>query len=388
MLPAGARAASRPSGDRRYAYSFLSSPDFLNTDVADVRGAPGYRTGAPNSYNESYARSLDTVLGTFAAEGARDVLVAGDLVEGHWWIDTADTGTFGSLDTFAQRKQVVGNAAATYYGAWKQRMTSRGLRPFPAVGDHEIGDDPWHPYKPDFRRKHALVPTFKRAFGQTFTRTGRGRPVYRDHPSGPARDTAYAHRLHPEVQLVTVDVFQRTKRNVAVRLDRRQLAWLGSVLRRAREDGVDWIVVQGHTPVVGPVRIADNTSGLLYQGGRRSAFWRLLKRYDVDAYLAGEVHAISSAIDGGVAQVVHGGTFLSGGTNYLRFDVTRSRMRIVARQFAASSAKQAGLWGMDERKSGPELMVFQPDPPVVGTMTLTRDHRLVKRTGLLSSYQP
>ena len=371
-----------------YAYSFLSSPDFLNNDVADVRGAPGYRAGAPNSYNALYARSLDTVLNTFQGEGVRDLLVAGDLVEGHWWVDTAQTGTFGQLDTFAHRKQVVRNAADTYYGAWNGMVRGHGLRPFPALGDHDIGDNPWHRFKTVFRQKHATVPTYKKAFGEHFTRTASGRPVYRDHPSGPARDTAYAYRLHREVQLVTVDVFERTRTNVAVRLDRQQLAWLERVLRKARADGVDWIIVQGHTPVVGPVRVSDNSSGLMYEGGRRSAFWQLLKKYDVNAYLAGEVHAITSSMDGGVAQVVHGGTFVSGNTSYIRVDVTPQRLRIVARQFQANSINRTQLWGMDERRGGPELLLYRAHPRVVGTMDITRDHRMVNRTGQLTKYRP
>lgn len=389
-LEATGRVVTGPAAERGadYRYSFLSSPDFLNNDVADVRGAPGYRPGAPNSYNALYDRSLKTVLATFAAERVRDLLVAGDLVEGHWWIDTAETGTFGSLDTHTQRTRVVRNAAHTYYDAWERRLRAHGLRPFPAVGDHDIGDNPWHRYKRIFRQKHALVPAFKRAFGQELLRDAAGRPVFRDRPAGPAKHTAYAYRPHREVQLVTVDVFERTRTNVKARLDRRQLAWVERVLRTARADGVDWIVVQGHTPVVGPVRVSDNSSGMLYEGGRSSAFWRLLKKYDVNAYLAGEVHAITASMDGGVAQIVHGGTFVNGGTNYLRFDVSRSRLRVVARQFRANFINRTQLWGMDERRGGPELLLYRAHPPVVGTLDLTRDHRMVRRTGLLRAYRP
>ena len=382
--PVPPSAVSRPAAG--YAFSFLSSPDFLNNDIADVSAVRGYQEGSPNSYNAYYARALDTVLDTFQAEGVPSLLVAGDLVEGHWWVDTADTGTFGGLDTAAGRKQVVRQAGDLYYGAWDDMVRSHGLRPYPALGDHEIGDNPWHPYQELFRQKHALIPTFKSVFGRTLLRDARGRQRYRDHPRGPARDTAYATRLHPEVQLVTVDVFNRTRRNVAARIDRKQLAWVESVLRKARADGVDWIIVQGHTPVVGPVRVADNSSGIAYDGGTRSAFWKLLRKYDVNAYLAGEMHATTAGIDGGVAQIVHGATFASGRTNYLRVDVTKNRLHVVAKQLTGYTLNPRQLWGMDERKSPPGAILYLPGARVVGTMDITRQHRLRDRTGVLTPY--
>ena len=391
---AAAASPSGPSGPagraaaRGYAFSFLSSPDFLNTDVADVSGEPGYRAGSPNSYNVYYARALDAVLNAFEAEAVPSLLVAGDLVEGHWWIDTADTGTFGSLGTRASRKQVVRRAGNRYYGAWNDMVRDHGLRAYPALGDHEVGDNPWHRFLPETRRKHELVPTYKKVFGDNFLRDGAGRQRFRDRPKGPAKNSAYATRLHPEVQLISVDVFRRTPRNVKVDVDRVQLAWVESVLRRARADGVDWIIVQGHTPVIGPVRVADNSSGLTYPRGKRSKLWKLLQKYDVDAYLAGEVHDLTASIAGGVAQIAHGGTFASGLTNYIRADVTRGRLRIVAKQFTSYSLGAERLWGMDQRKGGPGAILYLPRPRVVGSLELTKDHRMLRRTGRFAPYHP
>ena len=353
-----------------------------------MSGEPGFAADAPNSYNKYYARALDTVLNTFEAERVPSLLVAGDLVEGHWWIDTEDTGTFGSLATYAGRKDVVRRAGARYYGAWDEMVRSHGLRPYPALGDHEIGDNPWHRFLPENRRRHALVPTYKRAFGENLLRDSRGKQRYRDRPKGPAKNTAYATRLHPEVQLISVDVFRRTPRNVKVDVDRQQLRWIESVLRRAAADGVDWTVVQGHTPVIGPVRVADNSSGLTYPRGQKSKFWRLLQKYDVDVYLAGEAHELTASIAGGVAQVVHGATFASGRTNYIRADVTRGRLRIVARQFESHSLGAERLWGMDQRKGGPAAILYLAHPPVVGSLEITRDHRMVNRRGRFAPYHP
>ncbi len=36
---------------------------------------------------------------------------------------------------------------AKYSTAWKKRMEYHGLKYYVAVGDHEIGDDPWNGWK-------------------------------------------------------------------------------------------------------------------------------------------------------------------------------------------------------------------------------------------------
>ena len=370
-----------------YAYSFISSPDFLNTDVGDVSTSPYYRAGMPNSINESYARSLNTVLNTFQAEHVKDLLVAGDLVEGHWWVDTAKTGTFGPLDSFAGRKRAVRLAGNLYYEAWERMVRGHGLRPFPALGDHDIGDNPWHDRNRRTQRKRALVATYKSVFGDNFLKTSSGVRVFKNRPKGPAKNTAYAYRLHPEVQLVSIDVFQKTQRDVIASVDNKQLEWLDQVLSEARSDGVDWIIVQGHTPVLGPLR-SFGSSRLMYRGGKASKLWKLFRKYDVNAYFAGEVHAVTAAISGGVAQVAHGGLFTSGRTNYIRVDVTRSQMRITSSQFTADFDKSEKLWGMDETKGGPAVMNYYPHPHKAGSMIITRDHELVDRTGNLAAYHP
>ena len=69
------------------SYVFASAPDLLNDDVADLRVSPYWRDGMPNGTNRSYESSLDVFLSDIRERGARDVLVAGDLVRGHWGIE-------------------------------------------------------------------------------------------------------------------------------------------------------------------------------------------------------------------------------------------------------------------------------------------------------------
>ncbi len=367
-------------------YRFLSSPDFLNTDVADLTGLPTWRRGLPEGTSADHEAALSVVLDTWVAEQPQDVLVAGDLVEGHWGMDTDGTGLFGPVRTERQQRRAVTRAAHSYYPAWLERFADHGLPvPHTAVGDHELGDDPWRAAsrdRPGF--KWRALERFRRLYADALVAPH----GYASHPAdGQARRTAYATRPSPEVQLVTLDVFTRTRSGVRARIDAAQLAWLRRTLARAERDAVDWVVVQGHTPVLGPVRQVAS-SGLMYDGGRGSALWRTLVAHDVDLYLAGEVHDVTAVRDRGVTQVSHGGLFGWGGTSYLVGEVRGDELSLVARRFEASYDATERLWVTDPRKSPPARLTYRPDPPVVGTMRLTAAGRVLGRTGLLEPYRP
>jgi len=362
--------------------TFVSSPDLFNTDLGSVRRiAPRARV---DSWNQRYAAAVDVVMDSIEGERPDDVLVAGDLVEGHWGIDDARTGIFGRITDPTSRRRALERAARFYYDQWADRFDRRGLTVHAALGDHELGDDGWE--KPDAgsRFKLATLALRKRLFAERMVDPHR----YPLHPSGPAARTAYAERLAPEVLLVTLDEFERTDRGVRLRPDRRQLAWLDRVLRGARRDGVDWIVVQGHLPVLGPVR-ARGSSQLFVEGGQRSALWRTLARYDVDLYLAGEVHATTARSAQGVTQITHGGLFAYGLTSYLVGQVDGDRLRLRLKDFRARVGRDGPrLWQTQTSRGGPARITYRRDPPVRGTMTLAADNRILERSGLLGRYRP
>ena len=81
-------------------YTFVSMPDFLNADIGETRASSRCEPGDPNSINDSYGLALDVVLNEVQAEAPSSVLVAGDLVEGHWGVDVENTGIFGPTGTF------------------------------------------------------------------------------------------------------------------------------------------------------------------------------------------------------------------------------------------------------------------------------------------------
>jgi hypothetical protein len=349
----------------------LSSPDFLNGDVGDLADGPGTWADQPratrstNSTNRDYERGLDRILDDWQALAPAGVLVGGDLTDGRWGYDDAATGNFGPVDTLRQRRLAVRRAARTYYPQWRERFDERGLAAFPAMGDHEYGDDPWP------RRKRALAPTFEAEFARVFTTDAAGRPLFPDRPEGPSRLTAYAGRPTPEVQVVTLDVFDITPERARIRVDRRQLAWVRDVLRSARRDGVEWLVVQGHTPILQPVR-QRASSGLAYPGGRESRLWQLLQRFGVDLYLTGEVHDTTATEADGIVQVSHGGIFQFGLTTALLLDFYGDQLYVTLRDYDVEyddhpSGKR--LW--ETRRSGmPFELSVARQAATIGTATI------------------
>jgi len=242
-------------------WRFVSIPDFVNADLTYPQ--PGWED------------TLDYVLKAIKAEDPEFVLVAGDLVMGHW-----------------PDKDSIKKMADIYYPAWIKRMEDHGLKFYAGIGDHEIGDNPW----PEDKAK--LVYTFKRQFQK-----------YLSMPfNGPLRmrGTAYWF-IHENTLFAALDVFEQgsgPQGGIVPKVTGEQLEWLENVL--TDNPGVEHIVAMGHTPVLGPAAI-ESSSGLMLEGGRESALWQTLKKHGADLYLCGAVHAITCTAADGVLQIAHGG---------------------------------------------------------------------------------
>jgi len=361
------------------AYRFVSAPDFLNQDVADLT-AGGRRqhvvaaTGeVANSTNAAYETALGRVIDEMATHGADDVLVAGDLVEGRWGRDDSRTGVFGPVRTDAQRLRAWRRAADVYYPAWFERFAERGLTTYPAVGDHEMGDDPWRVRRRnpwiDFKRRH--LPQFKQIFAQHALSGSDGRPRFADRPRrGPARHTAYAVRLDRDVLLVSLDVFERRGGDVHVSVDPAQLRWLAGVLRRAERDDVPWVMVQAHTPMPGAVRVRNSTH-LVYEKGRSSELWRTMVDGGVDVYLSGEVHDQTVRQRDGILEVSHGSLFYRGEASYVVGQATQDRLVLENRQFRGTVGFDSRLW-TTSRQGAPAQISYPARSIVTGTLVASR----------------
>lgn len=362
------------------AYRFISTPDFLNQDVADLTAGGREPLIDPstgevaNSTNREYDAALDHVISEMASHGTDDVLVAGDLVEGRWGRDDSRTGVFGPVRTESQRMRAWRRAADVYYPAYRQRFDDHGLTTYTAVGDHEIGDDPWRKDRDawtDFKRRH--VPLFKKIYAEQMLSDASGQPRFTDHPRGQARHTAYAVRLDPQVLLVTIDVFERRGGDVHMSVDQAQMRWLRQVLRQARRDEVPWVMVQGHVPMTGDVRTR-NSSHLVYERGARSELWRAMVRGGVDVYLSGEVHDQTVHQRDGILEVSHGSLLYRGEASYVIGQATADQLVLENHQFSGTIGFEDRLWTTS--RLGAPGHISYPDPSVVtGTLVASRTRR-------------
>ncbi len=282
------------------SWSFVSIPDFLNVDV-----------GFPEP---KWDDAIDFTLASIKGENPEFVLVAGDMVMGRWW----------------RSKEQIEYMADIYYTAWKDRMDKFGLKYYVAVGDHELGDNPWLPEGKKPKRGMTwdcapleFLPYYEEAFVKHF-----------DMPrNGPESKKGMAYFVeHKDVLMVTVDVFDRDliagHGQADVSAD--QIVWLDSLLEAHKS--VPFKIVQGHTPVIGPVR-KQNSSGIMLKDGRESALWKTMVKHSVDLYLCGEVHAITCLEQDGIMQISHGALFgYTQYANYLAAEVHNNELRLTLKE--------------------------------------------------------
>jgi hypothetical protein len=339
------------AGSHAESWRFVSIPDLINYDVGSIRGLPT-DDGGPDSSTPQYEALLGHVLDAIKAENPDFVLVAGDLVMGHWERDSDNRKIFGPVGTLAEKRAAVNAAADHYYPIWKRRFEERGLIVHAALGDHEIGDNDWGLTDP----KSQLVWDFKEAFARHFTQAD-GQARYPERPLGtPYENTAYAFR-HRNGLFVTVDVFQQevplrnsgqASGTVIATVDGGQLAWLRKVLLDAKDDPqIRHVFVQGHTPCLGPVR-KRSSSGLLMQDadgatGENTTFWRVIEAARIDAYLCGEVHDITSSRLGDIQQIAHGALVGQHNPNFMVVTVSDERIEYVLKEIPVTYGGQA-MW--------------------------------------------
>jgi len=219
---------------------------------------------------------------------------------------------------------------------------------FVAVGDHEIGGNSWGKAE---RRKLKVQDIFLSSFAKWYNKdyTTSKLPTLREQigpvfsrPLGTQfENTTYAYQ-HKNVLFVTVDAFKRMKNPLFDRVhgvggeglitctvNGEHLRWFEKVLKEARKDSsIRHIIVQAHVPVIQPVReIA--SSGQFMDYGEKSAFWKIMVKYNVDIYLAGEVHAntVTKDPDSNLLQIVSRGNQFS---NFLKIEVTDHTLNVTS----------------------------------------------------------
>ncbi|NVB84947.1 MAG: hypothetical protein HOV81_41655, partial [Kofleriaceae bacterium] len=367
-------------------WKFVSIPDFLNSDIGDVSNL----TSLVNSTNPAHEAAIARVLDEIAAENPDFVMVAGDLVNGHWYLDASGVQVFGPVSTRAQKQAAIAKAADVYYTTWKERFESRGLTVYPAVGDHDIGDNDWAANS----EKAFLVPDYKAQFAKHFTLDANGQPIYARRPVGtPFENTSYAIR-HKNLELVTLDEFRQDspttkldaqRGSVLLSVDGDHLAWLDQELTDATATGkIKHVMVQGHIPVLTPVR-TQNSSGMTMPGGAQTPFWQTLVNHHVDLYVAGEVHDMSANNNGGVEQAVHGAIMgYADDGSYMVGTVYPDRIELELKRFKMDYPSTEKLWQAGTNR--PKAQYSVPPEPFesVGTLVIDKSSgqtQFLNRTG-------
>lgn len=260
------------------SWTFVSMPDFLNVDCDYPQAG--------------WEDALSFILESVKKENPEFLVVPGDLVMGEW--DGPEWNDKDSIAKYADR----------YYSAWINRMNDHGIKFYTSIGDHEIGDNDWLTQK-----RFEAVKLYKKSFAEYLKMPHNGP----EHMKG----TAFWWR-HKNVLFISVDIFEEGKSpNGLIKLGvtGEQLSWVKKILEENTD--VDHKIVVGHAPILGPVR-KWSSSALMIREGRESEFWQTMKQNKVDAYLCGEVHAITCTERDGIMQVAHGGLLgYNTRTNYL-----------------------------------------------------------------------
>jgi hypothetical protein len=268
--------------------------------------------------------------------GGEFILMPGDCNRGHW-----DTPQFiKSFNPELTPAEAILQAGDLCYTGMVDAFKEAGYPTIlMAVGDHEVGDNPW----PVGNAVSAHQAEFRQAFTHGLNMDPDGGHFMYDKPIGnaPSRPldtkyegTSFAYQ-HKNVLFVTVDVFHQEdpdtqigpQGSVTGAVVGKHLEWFDHVLSEARKDNsIKHIFVQSHLPVLQPVRRV-NSSGMLMDDEMESDFWKTMRKHEVDIYFAGEVHSNTVTKDpkSDLIQVVTRGRWLN---NFATVDVTDDEIDI------------------------------------------------------------
>lgn len=269
-----------PTSENDAGFHFTSYPDLFNWNIRYPQ--PGYE------------EAMDWFLSGMKKEGPAFSLNAGDIMDARWW----------------SNKEEVRKETEKYWGGFRKRFEDQNIDLFIAPGDHEYGDD-------QGLRKMHLAPVFASQFSRIFDMPNNGPP----HMKGRAFSFAKEN-----LAVISVNTFEDAGNRLSMTVSGKQLAWLEKQLQQYADK--QFVIVQGHVPVVGPVK-SKNSSANMLEGGRGSDFWRTMVKHDVDAYFCGEHHRITAGRHDGIWQIVHGALWgTQTDVNYLRGSVWPDRLEL------------------------------------------------------------
>jgi len=239
-------------------------------------------------------------------------------------------------------------AGRNCYGAVRDLFSEAGYEPLlVALGDHEIGGNSWG--EQNLRKLDAL-PTFHSTFTEGFNENPDTSEFLFQKPIGAVPSSPQGTKFegssfayeHKNVLFITLDGFRQLPNAfidreqgyggegvITCTVDGEHLKWFEKILRAgSRDNSIRHIIVQAHLPIIQPVRKVA-CSGQFLDGGEKSALWKLMVKYGVDIYFAGEVHANTATQDpkSKLIQIVSRGNQFN---NFLKIDVTHHALNVIA----------------------------------------------------------
>lgn len=331
-------------------FKFVSFPDFFNFDVPEPWP----------DWDDAVNFFLDEV----EKEQPNYVLVTGDLVDGRWWDGPECVKTNG----------------AVYYSAWIRRMEQHNLRYYTAVGDHELGDDPWP------KAKQELVPYFEKA--------------YTDHlkmpQNGPENKKGLAYYVKEgPVLMITVETFELMDDTIYSSVVGEQLEWFKKVLEENKD--VPFKIVQGHVALYGKDIVRDRSSSRLFlHNEKETEFYKVMKAYGVDAYLCGEFHATTVTNDDGIWQIVHGSSWgrkVVNTEDYMVCEATEDELKFTLKAIYME-VDGGHIWNVNKPKGPREIVRIQErslknGPEITGTLVIKNDNgkkTVTEKTGYFAEF--
>ena len=296
-------AATASAKETKDEIKFTSVPDLFNWNIGNPQ--------------KGWEETIGWFFDRLQKEGPDFTLNAGDIMDARWW------------DNASQ----VEKKTEEYWKGFRKRFDERDMKVYVAPGDHEYGDD-------GGLKKGDIA----RAFGDQFTKL-MGMPK-----NGPENHIGRSFYVREKNLLViTLDTFEDAGKKFSYTVGQKQLEWMEKVFKENKD--AEFILVQGHLPIVGPVK-SKNSSASMLKGGTDSALWKLMVKHKVDAYLCGEHHRITVKKHDGIWQIVHGALW---GTqtdlNYLRGVVKSKEMKLELLEFGV---KYDGGYIGDHPHRGPK----------------------------------
>lgn len=299
--------------------------------------------------------------------------------------------------------EAVSDAAITSYSKTNEVHQEAGFSTFiPCIGDHEIGGNEGFKVSGP-KSKFNSIPAYRQGWIDYFMKDNNGLFKFNEGVANVSsrppeesgfKGTSFAYRRNNSL-FISVDVFKVMNDGTSDYYDRSNgyggegaitctleglhAAWFESVLKAARENtSIKHIFVEAHVPIMHPVRKV-RCSGQFLDDQTRSTFWRLMEKYNVDVYFAGEVHAVtvskSKEQGSNLLQIVSRGNLL---TSFLTVDTKDTTIEIKQYREVGPSEKfnndyvQSGLLKIDKSNpsdpqisSSGELEILDDEGPLL-----------------------